>query len=74
VTPCFHVQLRVKLIEARQLTPSNGNPVCRVRCHKQSQQTRILKNTNTPFWGETLFFNYVASPAELFEQQIFFEV
>ena len=70
----YMLQLRVRMIEARQLQPSNGNPVCRVRCHKQSQQSRVIKSTNSPYWGETIFFNFIVSPAELFEQPIYFEV
>uniref|UniRef100_A0A1I8FCI0 C2 domain-containing protein n=1 Tax=Macrostomum lignano TaxID=282301 RepID=A0A1I8FCI0_9PLAT len=28
------------------------------RCYNQMKQTRIKKSTNSPYWGETFFFNF----------------
>jgi len=68
------MQLRVKVVEARQLSGANISPVCRLQCHKQSAQTRIKPSTNAPFWNETFFFSFRLPPAELFDQSVEFQV
>jgi len=68
------VQLRLKIVEARQLAGANISPVCRLQCHKQSAQTHIKPSTNAPFWNETFFFSFRLPPAELFDQSVTFQV
>ncbi|PAA82420.1 hypothetical protein BOX15_Mlig000471g3 [Macrostomum lignano] len=63
-------QIRVKVVEARQLQGANISPVCRVTCYNQMKQTRIKKSTNSPYWGETFFFNFHVSPADLMEELV----
>ena len=69
---CF--QVRVKVIQARQLQGANIQPVTRVTVYNQTQQTRVQKSTNTPYWNQSFFFNFHASPAELFDELIEFQV
>ena len=68
------LQVRVKIVEARQLAGANISPISRVHCHKQAIQTRIKHSTNSPFWNETFFFSYRLPPAELFGASIEFQV
>ncbi|KAK6186023.1 hypothetical protein SNE40_008141 [Patella caerulea] len=67
-------QVRIKILEARQLQGANIQPVTRVTCFNQMKQTRVKKSTNSPFWNESFFFNFHASPAELFDELIEFKV
>lgn len=71
---CLSKQIRVKVIQARQLQGANIQPVTRVSVSNQMRQTRVKKSTNTPHWNESFFFNFHASPAELFEELIEFQV
>ena len=43
-------------------------------CYNQVKQTRVKKSTNSPVWSETFFFNFNASPAELFDECLEFTV
>ncbi|PAA77701.1 hypothetical protein BOX15_Mlig001839g4 [Macrostomum lignano] len=63
-------QIRIRIVEARQLQGANISPVCRVTCYNQMKQTRIKKSTNSPYWGETFFFNFNVSPADLMEELV----
>ncbi|XP_060557298.1 dysferlin-like isoform X3 [Ruditapes philippinarum] len=67
-------QIRIKILEGRQIEGSNIQPVCKVTCFNQVKQTRVQKSTNSPFWNETFFFNFNASPAELFDELLEFTV
>ncbi|KAL4231637.1 hypothetical protein ACF0H5_009217 [Mactra antiquata] len=67
-------QIRVKIIEGRQIEGSNIQPVCKVTCFNQVKQTRVKKSTNSPFWNETFFFNFHAAPSELFDELLEFTV
>ena len=67
-------QIRVKVLEGRQIEGSNIQPVCKVGCFNQVKQTRVKKSTNSPFWNETFFFNFNAAPAELFDEMLEFTV
>ncbi|KAM8808575.1 dysferlin [Eudromia elegans] len=66
-------QIRVKVIEGRQLPGVNIRPVVKVTAAGQTKRTRIHKG-NSPFFGETFFFNVFESPAELFDAPIFITV
>ncbi|XP_033757648.1 myoferlin-like isoform X3 [Pecten maximus] len=67
-------QVRVKIIEARQLQGANIQPVCKVTVYNQQKQTRVKKSTNSPYFNESFFFNFHCSPAELFDELIEFQV
>ncbi|XP_064602895.1 myoferlin-like isoform X2 [Liolophura sinensis] len=67
-------QIRIRVLEARQLQGANIQPVSRVTVWNQTKQTRIKKSTNSPFWNEVFFFNFNTSPAELFDELIEFQV
>ena len=71
---CEHVQVRVKVIQARQLQGGNIHPVTRVKVLHQTQQTRIQRSTNTPYWNQTFFYNLHISPLELLDGIIKFQV
>uniref|UniRef100_A0A8C8BMD5 Dysferlin n=1 Tax=Otus sunia TaxID=257818 RepID=A0A8C8BMD5_9STRI len=66
-------QIRVRVIEGRQLPGVNIRPVVKVTAAGQTKRTRIRKG-NSPFFDETFFFNIFESPAELFDAPIFITV
>ncbi|NXL48812.1 DYSF protein, partial [Podilymbus podiceps] len=66
-------QIRVRVIEGRQLPGVNIRPVVKVTAGGQTKRTRIRKG-NSPFFDETFFFNVFESPAELFDVPIFIAV
>ncbi|XP_048797655.1 dysferlin isoform X3 [Lagopus muta] len=66
-------QIRVRVIEARQLPGVHIRPVVKVTAAGQSKRTRIRKG-NSPRFDETFFFNVFESPAELFDVPIFITV
>ncbi|KFU91022.1 Dysferlin, partial [Chaetura pelagica] len=66
-------QIRVRVIEARQLPGVNIRPVVKVTAAGQTKRTRIRKG-NSPFFDETFFFNVFESPAELFDAPVFIQV
>lgn len=68
------MQVRIKVVEARQLPGANISPIARVTCYNQTKQTRVQKSTNSPVWSEVFYFNYFVSPAELFDEIITFGV
>ncbi|ERE66857.1 dysferlin [Cricetulus griseus] len=63
-------QIRVQVIEGRQLPGVNIKPVVKVTAAGQTKRTRIQKG-NSPVFNETLFFNVFDSPSELFDEPIF---
>lgn len=66
-------QIRVQVIEGRQLPGVNIKPVVKVTAAGQTKRTRIQKG-NSPLFNETLFFNVFDSPLELFDEPIFITV
>uniref|UniRef100_A0A8C4XTP5 Dysferlin n=1 Tax=Falco tinnunculus TaxID=100819 RepID=A0A8C4XTP5_FALTI len=66
-------QIRVRVIEGRQLPGVNIRPVVKVTATGQTKRTRIRKG-NSPFFDETFFFNVFESPSELFDTPIFITV
>ena len=45
-------QVRVRVIEGRQLAGANISPVVRVTIGNQTRQTKVVKSTNKPFYDE----------------------
>uniref|UniRef100_A0A8C5QFH1 Dysferlin n=1 Tax=Leptobrachium leishanense TaxID=445787 RepID=A0A8C5QFH1_9ANUR len=66
-------QIRVRVIEGRQIPGTNIKPVIKVTVAGQTKRTRIRKGNN-PFFDETFFFNFFESPAELFDEPVFLTV
>nr|XP_033809300.1 dysferlin isoform X2 [Geotrypetes seraphini] len=66
-------QIRIRVIEARQLQSINIKPVVKVTVAGQTKRTRIRKGNN-PIFDETFFFNFFESPAELFNDPVFITV
>ncbi|XP_038155666.1 myoferlin-like isoform X4 [Cyprinodon tularosa] len=66
-------QIRVRVIEARQLSGNNIKPVVKVHVCGQTHRTRIKKGNN-PFFDEMMFYNVHMLPSDLFEQNISFRV
>ncbi|XP_053112317.1 dysferlin isoform X6 [Hemicordylus capensis] len=66
-------QIRVQVIEGRQLPGVNIKPVVKVTAAGQTKRTRIRKG-NGPHFDETFFFNVFESPVELFDEPIFITV
>lgn len=67
-------QVRVRVIEGRQLAGANISPVVRVTIDNQTRQTKVIKSTNKPFYDEVFFFNFNVTPHKLFDSQALFEV
>ncbi|NWS16698.1 DYSF protein, partial [Pachyramphus minor] len=66
-------QIRVRVIEARQLPGTNIRPVVKVTAAGHTKRTRI-RGGNSPFFDETFFFNVFESPSELFDTPVFISV
>ncbi|XP_068440047.1 myoferlin-like isoform X2 [Clinocottus analis] len=62
-------QIRVRIIEARQLSGNNVKPVVKVIVCGETHRTRI-KRGNNPFFDEIFFYNVHMLPSDLFEKQI----
>lgn len=70
----IYQQIRVKILEARQLQGGNIQPVAKVTVANQTKQTRVKKSTNSPSWNEAFFFNFKKSPADLMDELVEFKV
>uniref|UniRef100_A0A673I2N8 Myoferlin-like n=1 Tax=Sinocyclocheilus rhinocerous TaxID=307959 RepID=A0A673I2N8_9TELE len=66
-------QIRVRVIEGRQLTGNNIKPVVKVHVCGETHRTRIRKGNN-PYFDEIFFFNVNMLPSELFDEVISFRV
>ncbi|KAG0722541.1 Myoferlin [Chionoecetes opilio] len=66
-------QVRVRVVEGRQLLGSNMCPVSRVTLNGQTRQTRVHKGTNAPWFDEIFFFQAEILPSELFEKFLEFK-
>ncbi|XP_071319383.1 myoferlin-like isoform X2 [Trachinotus anak] len=66
-------QIRVRIIEARQLPGNNIKPVVKVNVCGQTHRTRI-KRGNNPFFDEMFFYNVHMLPSDLFDQNFSFRV
>uniref|UniRef100_A0A4W4HL56 C2 domain-containing protein n=1 Tax=Electrophorus electricus TaxID=8005 RepID=A0A4W4HL56_ELEEL len=67
------LQVRVRVIEGRQLPGVNIKPVVKVTVGGQTKRTRIRKGNN-PFFDETFFLNFFETPMDLFDEPIFITV
>ncbi|KAK3890490.1 hypothetical protein Pcinc_005570 [Petrolisthes cinctipes] len=66
-------QVRVRVVEGRQLLGANMNPVCRVSLDGNASQTRVHKGTNTPWFDQIFFFQVDKIPGELMEDFLEFK-
>ncbi|KAK5850635.1 hypothetical protein PBY51_001496 [Eleginops maclovinus] len=66
-------QIRIRIIEARQLSGNNIKPVVKVSVCDQTHRTRI-KRGNNPFFDEMFFYNVHMLPSDLFDKHISFRV
>ncbi|XP_058476456.1 myoferlin-like [Solea solea] len=66
-------QIRVRIIQARQLSGNNVKPVVKVSTCGQTHRTRIRRGNN-PYFDEMLFYNVNMLPSDLFDKQISFRV
>uniref|UniRef100_A0A8C9UQG4 Myoferlin n=1 Tax=Spermophilus dauricus TaxID=99837 RepID=A0A8C9UQG4_SPEDA len=62
-------QIRVRVIEGRQLSGNNIRPVVKVHVCGQTHRTRI-KRGNNPFFDELFFYNVHITPSELMDEII----
>uniref|UniRef100_A0A8C7HHI7 Myoferlin n=1 Tax=Oncorhynchus kisutch TaxID=8019 RepID=A0A8C7HHI7_ONCKI len=62
-------QIRVRVIEGRQLPGNNIKPVVKVNVCGQTHRTRIRRGNN-PFFDEMFFFNVNILPSELLDDCI----
>uniref|UniRef100_A0A672J1P0 Dysferlin, limb girdle muscular dystrophy 2B (autosomal recessive) n=1 Tax=Salarias fasciatus TaxID=181472 RepID=A0A672J1P0_SALFA len=67
------LQIRVRVIEGRQLPGINIKPVVKITVAGQTKRTRIRKGNN-PFFDETFFMNFFETPSDLFDEPIFITV
>ena len=47
-------QIQIRVIEARQLSGMQLDPVCTVTVGNQKKHTAVKEQTNTPFWDEVI--------------------
>ncbi|XP_061564455.1 myoferlin-like isoform X3 [Cololabis saira] len=66
-------QVRVRIIQARQLPGNNIKPVVKINVCGETHRTRIKKGNN-PYFDELFFYNVHMLPSDLFEQNISFRV
>ncbi|XP_065152682.1 myoferlin [Paramisgurnus dabryanus] len=66
-------QIRVRIIEGRQLPGNNIKPVVKVTVCGQTHRTR-LKRGNNPFFDEIFFYNVNMLPSELFDDSLMIRV
>ncbi|XP_071371948.1 myoferlin isoform X1 [Centroberyx affinis] len=62
-------QIRIRVIEGRQLPGNNIKPVVKVNVCEHTHRTRIRRGNN-PFFDEIFFFNVNMLPSELFDENI----
>ncbi|CAB1417829.1 unnamed protein product, partial [Pleuronectes platessa] len=67
------LQVRVRVIEGRQLPGINIKPVVKVTVSGQTKRTRI-RSGNNPVFDETFFLNFFETPSDLFDEPIFITV
>ncbi|KAL9983681.1 hypothetical protein ACROYT_G005897 [Oculina patagonica] len=67
-------QIRIRIIEGRQLPGGNIHPVVRVTVAGQRRETTVKRSTNKPVYNQTFFFNFHLSEAELFDDLVCLEV
>ncbi|XP_056883020.1 dysferlin isoform X2 [Takifugu flavidus] len=67
------MQVRVRVIEGRQLPGINIKPVVKIVVGGQTKRTRIRKGNN-PIFDETFFLNFFETPSDLFDEPIFITV
>ncbi|XP_073716069.1 dysferlin isoform X3 [Misgurnus anguillicaudatus] len=67
------LQVRLRIIEGRQLPGVNIKPVVKVAVGGQTKRTRIKKGNN-PYFDETFFLNFYEKPSDLFDEPIFMTV
>ncbi|XP_051968230.1 myoferlin isoform X1 [Xyrauchen texanus] len=66
-------QIRVRVIEGRQLSGNNIKPVVKVHVCGDTHRTRIKKGNN-PYFDEMFFYNVNMLPSDLFDENISFRV
>ncbi|XP_063818137.1 myoferlin isoform X2 [Pseudophryne corroboree] len=62
-------QIRIRVIEGRQLSGNNIKPVVKISVGGQTHRTRI-KRGNNPFFDEVFFYNVNITPLELFDESV----
>ncbi|XP_040293899.1 myoferlin isoform X6 [Bufo bufo] len=62
-------QIRIRVIEGRQLPGNNIKPVVKVSVAGQTHRTRI-KRGNNPYFDELFFYNVNMTPSELFDESV----
>ncbi|XP_076047725.1 myoferlin-like isoform X2 [Oratosquilla oratoria] len=67
-------QVRVRLVEGRQLLGANINPVCRVSLRGTTKQSRVHRSTTSPWFDEIFFFQEEEVPTTLLEEPLLFKV
>ncbi|XP_075884185.1 dysferlin isoform X1 [Nelusetta ayraudi] len=67
------LQVRLRIIEGRQLPGINIQPVVKIAVAGQTKRTRIRKGNN-PVFDETFFLNFFETPSDLFDEPIFITV
>ncbi|CAL8391045.1 unnamed protein product [Arctogadus glacialis] len=66
-------QIRVRVVEGRQLPGNNVRPVVKVNVCGETHRTRIRRGNN-PYFDEMFFYNVNMLPSELFDENIIFRV
>lgn len=63
-------QVRAHIHEGRKLVGSGLNPVTKVICGTEVQETSTQKGTNSPDFNDVIFFNFRCRPDEMFDKLV----
>merc|ERR1739848_242119 len=69
-----HFQIQVSIVEAKQLSGTNMDPVCLVQIGDDKKYTSQKTQTNSPYWNEVFVFDYNLSRDEIFDKMMHFMV
>ena len=69
-----HFQIQVSVVEAKQLSGTNMDPVCLVQIGDDKKYTSQKTQTNSPYWNEVFVFDYNLSRDEIFDKMMHFMV
>ncbi|XP_051879497.1 fer-1-like protein 6 [Pristis pectinata] len=65
-----HYQIAITIIEGRQLTGENIDPMVIIEVGDEKKQTTVKEGTNSPFYNEYFVFDYIGPVEILFDRII----
>ena len=74
IDKCVHFQIQVSIIEAKQLSGTNMDPVCMLQIGDDKKYSTQKVQTNSPYWNEVFVFDYNLPREQMFDQIMQFSV